>query len=102
MSGVTINNHLQAYLEADEVIDWHHPNILELAQQLAFEQTTAIAIAQGCLEWVRDRNFHSFDYQTSPVIYKAYDELRYWEKHQGDRANYGMMTESNSSSDCLA
>lgn len=67
MFGVTTTKDLQAYLEADEVIDWHHPNTLELAQQPAFEQTTAIAIAQGCFEWVRDRIFHSFDYQTSPV-----------------------------------
>lgn len=81
MSGVTITRNLpknlQDYLEADEVINWHHPNILELAQQLAFEQTTEIAIAQRCFEWVRDRIFHSFDHQMNPVTCKASDVLRH-------------------------
>ena len=81
MSGVNITRNLpknlQDYFEADEVIDWHHPDVLKLAKQLAFGQITAISIAQRCFEWVRDRIFHSVDYQMNPVTCKASDVLRY-------------------------
>ncbi|MEX0269349.1 transglutaminase family protein [Leptolyngbyaceae cyanobacterium UHCC 1019] len=66
---------LQDYLQADEIIDWHYPDILDLAKQLASGQKNAIA--QRCFEWVRDRISHSFDYQLNPVTCKASDVLRY-------------------------
>ncbi len=68
---------LQNYLEADEVIDWHHPDILELSQQLAAGQMTSTAIAQRCFEWVRDRISHSVDYQMNPVTCRASEVLHY-------------------------
>ncbi len=77
MYGVITSENLQDYLQADEVIDWHHPDILKLAKQLAFGRETSIAIAQSCFEWVRDRIFHSFDYQMNPVTCKASDVMRY-------------------------
>ncbi|MBM0743914.1 transglutaminase family protein [Phormidium sp. CLA17] len=68
---------MQDYLEADEVIDWHHPDILAQAKQLSFGQITSAAIAQRCFEWVRDNIFHSVDYQMNPVTCKASEVLRY-------------------------
>ena len=77
MYGVITSENLQDYLQADEVIDWHHPDILKLAKQLAFGREASISIAQSCFEWVRDRIFHSVDYQMNPVTCKASDVLRY-------------------------
>ncbi len=65
------------YLQATDVIDWQHPNILALAQQLATGQETPAAIAQACFEWVRDAIHHSVDYQMNPVTWRASDVLRH-------------------------
>lgn len=46
---------MDAYLSASEVIDWQHPDILWVAQQIASLQKTTVAIAKACFEWVRDQ-----------------------------------------------
>jgi transglutaminase-like putative cysteine protease len=68
---------MKAYLQVSEVVNWQHPKILELAQQIASKHQTSIAIAQGCFEWVRDRIHHSFDYQQNPVTCRASDVLEH-------------------------
>ncbi len=68
---------MEAYLRASEIIDWQHPGILELAQQIASDQETPTTIAKACFEWVRDEIRHSFDYQMNPVTCCASDVLRY-------------------------
>ncbi|NDJ54397.1 MAG: transglutaminase family protein [Chloroflexi bacterium] len=68
---------MEEYLRANEVIDWQHPEIVELAKQIALEHKTSTAIAKGCFEWVRDEIRHSFDYQINPVTCRASDVLRY-------------------------
>ena len=65
------------YLSATEAIDWQHPDIQALAQQLAAGQTTPEAITQTCFEWVRDEIRHSVDYQMNPVTWRASDVLKY-------------------------
>lgn len=74
---------MQEYLSTSEVIDWQHPEIMQLAQQLASdcEPSAAMsresAIAKACFEWVRDNIYHSVDYQMNPVTCRASDVLKY-------------------------
>jgi transglutaminase-like putative cysteine protease len=68
---------MEDYLQVTETIDWQHPTILQLAQQLASEQPTRVAIAKACFEWVRDEIEHSVDYQKNPVTCRASDVLKY-------------------------
>jgi transglutaminase-like putative cysteine protease len=70
-------NVMQEYLQVSEIINWQHPEILELAQQIASKYQTSMAIAQGCFEWVRDCIHHSFDYQQNPVTCRASDVLEH-------------------------
>jgi transglutaminase-like putative cysteine protease len=67
---------MEKYLRASEVIDWQHPEIVELAKQIASGHETSTAIAKACFEWVRDEIRHSFDYQMNPVTCRASDVLR--------------------------
>ena len=68
---------METYLAATEIIDCHHPAILELAQQIASQHDTSEAIAQSCFEWVRDEIRHSYDYQMNPVTCRASDVLEH-------------------------
>lgn len=68
---------MKEYLQVSEIVNWQHPKILELAQQIASTHQTSMAIAQGCFEWVRDRIHHSFDYQQNPVTCRASEVLEH-------------------------
>jgi transglutaminase-like putative cysteine protease len=68
---------MQVYLQASEIIDWHNPEILELARHLASIHQTTEAVAKACFEWVRDEIHHSRDYQMNPVTCRASDVLKY-------------------------
>ena len=67
---------MSRYLEHTEIINWQHPSILDLAQELAQEKSTA-EIAKACFEWVRDEIKHSYDYQMNPVTCIASDVLKH-------------------------
>ncbi len=67
----------QDYLQASKVINWQHPDILNLAQQLSLETSSVYEIAKSCFEWVRDEIYHSCDYQMNPVTCIASDVLKY-------------------------
>ncbi|MCV3212291.1 transglutaminase family protein [Plectonema radiosum NIES-515] len=68
---------MEEYLKASEVIDWQHPTILELAKKIGFKYQTSEAIALACFEWVRDKIYHSYDYQMNPLTCRASDVLKY-------------------------
>lgn len=68
---------MEEYLGANEVINWQHPEIVELAKHIASGHQTLTAIALACFEWVRDEICHSFDYQMNPVTCRASDVLKY-------------------------
>lgn len=68
---------MEQYLQPTEIIDWQHPNILQLAQTLAAEQESPESITKACFEWVRDRIHHSVDYQMNPVTCRASEVLEY-------------------------
>ncbi|MDB9528446.1 transglutaminase family protein [Oscillatoria sp. CS-180] len=67
----------QLYLQTDPMIDWQHPEIMRLAEQLAAKGNTPIGIAKVCFEWVRDEIYHSSDYQMNPVTCRASDVLKH-------------------------
>ncbi|MEM9246557.1 MAG: transglutaminase family protein, partial [Cyanobacteria bacterium P01_F01_bin.153] len=67
-----------AYLQATDVINWNHPSVRSLAQELRNQAgEDATAIAQVCFEWVRDQIRHSFDYQANPITCQASDVLEH-------------------------
>jgi transglutaminase-like putative cysteine protease len=66
---------MEDYLRSSEVIDWKHPSILKLAEQIASEHKTPKDIAKASFEWVRDEVHHSFDHQMNPVTCRASDVL---------------------------
>ncbi|WP_366524951.1 transglutaminase family protein [Acaryochloris sp. IP29b_bin.137] len=68
---------MEQYLKASEVIDWHHPDIVELAHQLASGCESSIEIAKHSFEWVRDQIRHSSDYQMNPVTCNASEVLKH-------------------------
>ena len=63
------------YLPASEIIDWQNPTVFALAKEIASDYQSQEAIARACFEWVRDRIFHSVDYQMNPVTCRASDVL---------------------------
>ncbi len=50
---------MEDYLKSTDVIDWQHPDVIELARQLA--TGTTLEVAKRCFEWVRDEVPHSLD-----------------------------------------
>lgn len=76
----------EAYLQPSEIIDYLHPEILALAQEIAARCSTeesthpeekTLRIAKACFEWVRDEIQHSYDYQMNPVTCRASNVLRH-------------------------
>ncbi|MEO7912649.1 MAG: transglutaminase family protein, partial [Roseiflexaceae bacterium] len=68
-------NTLDSYLRATPIINWTHPAVHMLAQNLAVGQDSPAEIARQCFEWVRDHIYHSVDYQLNPVTCVASDVL---------------------------
>lgn len=68
---------MAAYLQATDILNWHHPSIQDLAKRLAIGCKTPNDIAQACFHWVRDRIRHSVDYQLNPVTCRASDVLHH-------------------------
>jgi transglutaminase-like putative cysteine protease len=64
---------MQQYLNITETIDWQHPKIQKLAQQLT--GSNHFATAKTCFEWVRDSICHSSDYQMNPITCNASEVL---------------------------
>ena len=68
---------MQEYLAATDIIDWQHPTILKLANELTQQKDSKEKIGLVCFEWVRDNIKHSSDYQMNPVTCAASEVLQY-------------------------
>jgi ribosomal protein S18 acetylase RimI-like enzyme len=68
---------MEKYLQSSEIIDWQHPEIIELAHQISSKYQTIPDIAKACFEWVRDEIRHSHDYRMNPVTFRASDVFKY-------------------------
>jgi transglutaminase-like putative cysteine protease len=62
---------MDKYLRSTEIIDWKHPEVLEMARSLGAGAQDLEEKARHCYRWVRDEIKHSFDYQLSPVTCSA-------------------------------
>jgi transglutaminase-like putative cysteine protease len=62
-----------AFVEASEVVDFHHPDVAALASTLAAD--TPEETARRCFEWVRDRIEHSIDFKREEVSCGASEAL---------------------------
>lgn len=69
--------HLARYLASSGIIDWHHPDVLDKARELALGCKDDTEIALRCFLFVRDEIFHSWDHKMNPVTLKASDVLRH-------------------------
>jgi transglutaminase-like putative cysteine protease len=63
------------YLRATTIINWDHPDVRVLAENLAAGCDSPAEVARRCFEWVRDQIYHSVDYQLNPVTCAASDVL---------------------------
>lgn len=61
------------FLDACDVVNFHNPEVMQLANELAAEDVTATV--QQCFEFVRDTIRHSSDYELNPVTCVASDVL---------------------------
>jgi len=68
---------MQKFLVASKYIDSDHPQIINLANALALNNSDEIEIAKACFEWVRDYIKHSADYQLNPVTSIASEVLKH-------------------------
>lgn len=67
---------MQEYLKSTEIIDWHHPEILSKAKELASGKTNLSQIAESCFEWVRDEIKHIGDYNIQTVTCSASEVIK--------------------------
>jgi transglutaminase-like putative cysteine protease len=70
---------LADYLAESEWIDYRHPSILALAEELHSQSTDETAFIQFAFEFVRDRISHSWDIQSTRITCNASDVLAYKE-----------------------
>ncbi len=68
---------MQKYLESSFYIDWQHPAILHLADDLTKNCQNSLERAKVCFEFVRDHIKHSLDYGLNPVTCRASDVLEH-------------------------
>ena len=62
---------MDMYLRSTDIIDWKHPEVLEMARSVCAEAQDLEEKARRCYHWVRDEIKHSFDYQLSPITCSA-------------------------------
>lgn len=74
-SGLSHEVDLRAFLQADEVIDFHHPAVRKQAEALRAAGGDSAETARACFEWVRDSIPHSVDYRMNPVTCSASEVL---------------------------
>jgi transglutaminase-like putative cysteine protease len=65
---------MQEYLKSTDVIDWQHPAVFALSQQLTGDSIEATV--RRCFDWVRDEIRHSGDFQLNPITCRASEVLK--------------------------
>lgn len=68
---------MNEYLESSEFINWHCPEIKDLARYLKSDLESDRDIAQACFEYVRDSIQHTYDFQIDTITCKASDVLKH-------------------------
>lgn len=73
--GLNHDTNLKAFLQADDVVDFHHPAVRQQAEDLRAPEGDPIETARACFEWVRDTIKHSVDYRMNPLTCSASEVL---------------------------
>ena len=68
---------MDEYLLPTAVMDYDHPEVQRLANDLAGETLEQTTIAKRCFEWVRDEIKHSGDFKMNPTTCAASEVLRH-------------------------
>ena len=68
---------LDNFLKESEIIDFSHPTIQKLSQELAKDSKNDEQIAKNCFLYVRDNINHSGDFKDDITTCKASDVLKY-------------------------
>ncbi len=68
-----LQNALDPFRGASDVIDFHHPEVARLAA--ALRSATPEQTARRCFEWVRDEVAHSIDFQREEITCTASEAL---------------------------
>lgn len=76
MNITAYTNELERYLQADEVIDFHNPAIIDLAEKLWAEATDEIDYIRRSFEYVRDHIAHSADIDADKITCSASQVLK--------------------------
>ena len=63
------------FLEATRLIDWDHPRVQALADQLGAGQVDPTRVSRRCFEWVRDEIKHTLDHGLPDVPCAASEVL---------------------------
>lgn len=67
---------MKEFLESSAIIDWEHPDILDIASELTCLSGARFGTARNCFNFVRDEIRHSGDLELNPVTCRASDVLR--------------------------
>jgi transglutaminase-like putative cysteine protease len=73
------STNLKDYLEELDIVDFSHPLIKEIVTELFNDEQSEIEKIKIAFEFVRDKIFHSWDIQSTRVICKASEVLKYKE-----------------------
>ncbi len=65
---------VEEFLRSTDIIDWQHPDVFALSQQLTADNIEATV--RRCFEWVRDEIRHSGDFQLNPITCRASEVLK--------------------------
>jgi transglutaminase-like putative cysteine protease len=68
---------MQSYLSPGKYIDFDDSEVRSLANALARNASSELALVQQCFEFVRDEIRHSSDFKLNPVTCMASDVLRH-------------------------
>ncbi len=67
---------MKQFLKNTDIIDWHNLEIVNVAEQIAAATKDRETLIKNCFEFVRDRIYHSSDYQMNPVTCRASEVLK--------------------------
>jgi transglutaminase-like putative cysteine protease len=71
------SQNLEDYLVADDVIDWHDPDVEKMAKELGRGLPDKLSMARELFKWVRDQIPHTKDINGRVVTCKASGVLRH-------------------------
>ncbi len=79
MEAIPESVNLKDYLDELDLVDYSHPLIRQKADELFYDEQSEIEKVKIAFEFVRDKISHSWDIQSTRVVCKASEVLKYKE-----------------------